>query len=167
MSRRDNALVRCRRCHLHDSLCVCALLPRLETRTRLYLLIHLFEARKPSNTGLLAAECLPNHRVVLRDHESDAAAGAQPLDLTADAERSIEREHLPLARARGILAGARGPAVRAALEEAFLLMVERTLWSRGLLSTEELTRPIPAGIQRHDPRRPHTVAEHRRAKVQP
>ena len=51
-------------------LCVCALIPRLETRTRLVLFIHRYEDRKSTNTGRLAAECLPNSEVIVRGHES-------------------------------------------------------------------------------------------------
>jgi DTW domain-containing protein YfiP len=53
-------------------LCVCDLLPspRIETRTRLVLIIHRFEDRKPTNTGRLAAECLASSVVVVRGHES-------------------------------------------------------------------------------------------------
>ncbi len=47
---------------------MCSLIPRIETRTRLLLVIHHFEARKPSNTGRLAAECFPNSAVVVRGH---------------------------------------------------------------------------------------------------
>ena len=53
---------------MHGSLCVCALIPRVVTRTRLLLVIHRFEARKPSNTGRLAAACLPNSEVIVRGH---------------------------------------------------------------------------------------------------
>lgn len=69
MSRRDNAQIRCPRCHLHASLCFCACIPRLTTRTRLVLVIHRFEQRKPTNTGLLAVECLENSEVWVRGHE--------------------------------------------------------------------------------------------------
>jgi DTW domain-containing protein YfiP len=197
----------------------------METRTRLLLLIHHFEARKPSNTGLLAAECLPNHRVMLRGREVDAASDerlelgdgtrplllypatdAIPLDDVAALDPADDRpvtlivpdgnwrqagkmrQRVPglrdvpcvvlppepgapttyrlrsephpqgmatmeaIARALGILEGTDGPRVRAALEEVFLVMVERTLWSRGLLPTEQLTRALPAGVTRHDPR---------------
>ena len=58
MSRRDNASARCAVCRLHATLCICALVPRLRTRTRLVLLVHYREARKPSNTGQLAARCV-------------------------------------------------------------------------------------------------------------
>jgi DTW domain-containing protein len=68
MSRRDNAHVRCSRCHLHQSLCLCALIPRLATRTRVVLVIHRVEQRKPTNTGLLAVECLQNSELWVRGH---------------------------------------------------------------------------------------------------
>jgi DTW domain-containing protein YfiP len=54
---------------MHLSLCVCTLIPRLVTRTRLLLVIHRAEDRKPTNTGRLAAECLVNSEVVVRGHE--------------------------------------------------------------------------------------------------
>ncbi|HUS28779.1 MAG TPA: tRNA-uridine aminocarboxypropyltransferase [Kofleriaceae bacterium] len=53
----------CASCRLHASLCICALVPRLHTRTRLVLLVTQSEARKPSNTGQLAARCLANSTV--------------------------------------------------------------------------------------------------------
>jgi len=85
MSRRANAESRCERCRLHASLCICSLVPRLETRTRLVLVIHRLEDRKPTNTGRLAAECLPGSLVLVRGHEStpgDAVSfppGTRPL----------------------------------------------------------------------------------------
>jgi len=63
MSRRDNVEARCPTCHMHATLCICDLVPRLEARTRLSLLVHYREARKPTNTGLLAARCLPGSEV--------------------------------------------------------------------------------------------------------
>ena len=68
MSRRDNADLRCPRCRMLGDLCVCALIPSppLETRTRLLLLVHYREERKPTNTGRLAAECLAGSRIVVR-----------------------------------------------------------------------------------------------------
>jgi DTW domain-containing protein YfiP len=72
VSRRDNAHNRCKRCRMLGGLCVCALLPspRIETRTRLVLIIHRYEDRKPTNTGRLAAECLANSETIVRGHES-------------------------------------------------------------------------------------------------
>jgi DTW domain-containing protein YfiP len=69
MTRRDNAHARCERCRVHRSLCFCAELPTLPSRTRLVLFLHRYEARKTTNTGSLAASCLPNSVVVIRGHE--------------------------------------------------------------------------------------------------
>ncbi|MGZ3438571.1 MAG: tRNA-uridine aminocarboxypropyltransferase [Polyangia bacterium] len=66
MSRRDNVEARCARCRMHESLCVCSLIPRIETRTRLVLVLHRDEVRKPTNSGQLAALCLPNSEVCVR-----------------------------------------------------------------------------------------------------
>jgi DTW domain-containing protein len=89
MSRRDNMRYRCGRCRMLGNLCVCPLMPspRLATRTRLVLVIHRFEDRKPTNTGRLAAECLANSEVIVRGHASAPTpplawdAGAMPLFL--------------------------------------------------------------------------------------
>jgi DTW domain-containing protein YfiP len=48
---------------MHVPLCICALMPSLSTASRLVLLIHRREARKPTNTGQLAARALLNHEV--------------------------------------------------------------------------------------------------------
>jgi DTW domain-containing protein YfiP len=45
-------------------LCLCAEIPRVETRTRLLLLQHLVEKRKKSNTGRLATLALVNSRLL-------------------------------------------------------------------------------------------------------
>jgi DTW domain-containing protein YfiP len=71
---------------MHRSLCICGLLPRLETRTRVVLLLHQLEAIKPTNTGLLAARCLTNSAVVYRGRAPDAPGGVGP-DLDAQAAR--------------------------------------------------------------------------------
>ena len=69
MSRRANTLLRCKRCRMLMPLCFCTEIPSLETRTRLILLIHRIESRKPTNTGKLAALCLANSEVVERGHQ--------------------------------------------------------------------------------------------------
>ena len=205
MSRRSNTDVRCDRCRMHDSLCVCSLIPRLETRTRLVLIIHRSEERKPTNSGQLAARCLPNSEV----HVRGVAGAAEPL-FSADPARQplllfphedavpitefvgaprpvtlvvpdgtwrqaskvprrmpgladvpwvtlphdapsiyrLRSEHHDgrmatleaIARALGILEGAH---VREALERLFRVMVERTLWLRGQLRSEDVSSAIP------------------------
>src|SRR5437763_3365703 len=66
LSPRAKPHLRCAACRMHRSLCICALLPRIETRTRLLFVVHQLEAVKPTNTGLVAARCLPNSAVVYR-----------------------------------------------------------------------------------------------------
>jgi DTW domain-containing protein YfiP len=211
VSRRNNVEARCRQCRLHQSLCMCALIPRVETRTRVALVIHRLEARKTTNTGRLATLCLPNSVVVERGHEHapstlapDLLLGAALLFPHPDAIplgaldpaprtlivpdgtwrqaskmrqrvaglRDIPCVSLPpdvpsayrlrseahphglatieaIARALGVLDGLE---VRRALERALQIMVERTLWARGLLQTDDVTGGIPAGVKRHDPR---------------
>jgi DTW domain-containing protein len=88
---------RCETCQLHVTLCICALVPRLQTRTRLTVMVHHREARKPTNTGQLAARCLQRSSVELvgqRDRliETPLVHQEEPLLLfpAADAE-PIER----------------------------------------------------------------------------
>jgi DTW domain-containing protein YfiP len=64
---------------MHATLCICALVPRLVTRTRLALLVHHREARKPTNTGQLAARCLARSSVaIIGERERDPAADGPP-----------------------------------------------------------------------------------------
>lgn len=65
MSRREHAAHRCGTCHLHRVLCVCAEIHPVTLATRVELLIHYREARKPTNTGQLLTTCLTNHRVTV------------------------------------------------------------------------------------------------------
>jgi DTW domain-containing protein YfiP len=87
VSRRSNTSLRCGRCRMHASLCVCDFIPTIHTRTRLVLVIHRVEARKPTNTGQLAAHCLTNSEIVVRGHEENptppfvAPSGSRPLFL--------------------------------------------------------------------------------------
>ena len=74
MSRRDNRANRCGLCLMHIGLCVCPLVPRIEARTRLVLVIHHTEIRKPTNTGHLGAACLVNSEVHVRGREGMPSA---------------------------------------------------------------------------------------------
>ena len=60
MSPRAPPRPRCPRCYLPAHLCLCAELPRVETRTRFLLLQHLLEMGKKSNTGRVATLALVN-----------------------------------------------------------------------------------------------------------
>jgi DTW domain-containing protein YfiP len=57
---------RCMRCRLIAADCLCDLIPRIETRTQLILILHQLEDYKPSNTGRLAHLCLPNSTLIIR-----------------------------------------------------------------------------------------------------
>ncbi len=64
MSSRVTPPPRCPRCNLPQQLCLCAELPRVETRTRILLVQHLMEIGKKSNTGRLAVQALVNARLL-------------------------------------------------------------------------------------------------------
>jgi len=89
MSRRDNP-DRCATCRMHRALCICALVPRLVTRTRLAVVVHHREAPKPTNTGQLAARCLARATVAIigqRDRPNERLAigdEVQPVVLFPD-----------------------------------------------------------------------------------
>lgn len=57
---------RCPRCKLHLELCICAQIPKISTATRLLLVIHAQEIAKPSNSGWLACDVLPNSEMRVR-----------------------------------------------------------------------------------------------------
>ena len=76
---------------------MCALIPRLVTRTRLLLIMHRYEDRKSTNTGRLASACLPNSEVLVRGH---ADAPTRALTFPADTQPLLLFPHddaLPLA----------------------------------------------------------------------
>jgi len=75
VSNRHKDAPRCERCYQLVQGCVCALIPHLHTRTRLLVILHAAEAKKPTNTGRLAALCTDNSRVLVR------GLAQQPLDL--------------------------------------------------------------------------------------
>ena len=60
---------------MHRSLCICGLLPRLATRTRVVLVLHQLELNKPTNTGLVAARCLENSAVAYRGRAPTGGPG--------------------------------------------------------------------------------------------
>lgn len=80
MSRRAKPDGRCGRCRMYERLCLCATIPRLETRTRLVLVIHRDETNKPTNSGLLAVSSLVNSEACVR-----GLHGGEPPALAFDA----------------------------------------------------------------------------------
>lgn len=59
-----NRANRCAQCLLPGHLCLCAELPRVETRTELLILQHVCERWQRSNTAVLAARALANSRLL-------------------------------------------------------------------------------------------------------
>lgn len=54
-----------------------------------------------------------------------------------------------IARAFGVL---EGPDVERVMDEVFRTMVDRTLWSRGVIGADQIFGGVPPGAVRHDPR---------------
>jgi DTW domain-containing protein YfiP len=79
LTRRAKPHLRCAECRMHRSLCICGLLPRIATRTRVVVVLHQREARKTTNTGALAARCLANSALVYRGRAPNGVT-ADPLD---------------------------------------------------------------------------------------
>lgn len=66
----------CLRCYLHKDRCICHLIPRLELKTKITLVIHHRELKLNTNTGRLALAALPNSEMRVRGKERT------PLDLS-------------------------------------------------------------------------------------
>lgn len=62
----------CRLCGASRVLCLCDVMPRIELRTKIFLLIHHRELRRNSNTGLLAVKALVNSEVRIRGEGREA-----------------------------------------------------------------------------------------------
>jgi DTW domain-containing protein len=228
---------------MHLTLCICALIEPLATRTRVVVLLHQLERDKPTNTGRLAARCLTNSLIVQSerwtgaDDDGSATLGkgpregpldpptpepppawrewaapgsetlllfphadARPLEDWRGASRPITLvvpdgtwrqakkarrriaglADLPcvtipaagpsayrlrhaarpnrlatieaIARALQILEGPTdGHEIQRRLDHIFRVMVDRTLWTNGRISTDAVTGGIPPGIRSHDP----------------
>jgi DTW domain-containing protein YfiP len=65
------ATQRCPVCDASRTLCMCAVLPRLDLRTKISLVIHHRELSRSSNTGLLALRALVNCELRVRGESRD------------------------------------------------------------------------------------------------
>ncbi|MFP2924084.1 tRNA-uridine aminocarboxypropyltransferase [Pyxidicoccus sp. 3LG] len=72
MSPRLSLRPRCDRCFLASHLCLCAEIPRVETRTRFLLVQHVMELGKKSNTGRVASLALENSRLLIHGSPVEA-----------------------------------------------------------------------------------------------
>lgn len=80
---------RCAQCRLLLRDCLCDLLPRVETRTRVVVVLHQLEDHKTSNTGRLAHRCLPNSEIVIRGDPERA----RHTHLARQALRDVQGDH--------------------------------------------------------------------------
>jgi len=54
----------CVLCYQRREICICPIIPKVQTRTKFLILRHVQEANRPSNTGRLVALAMPNARIV-------------------------------------------------------------------------------------------------------
>ncbi len=66
----------CLKCFLNSSLCICSLLPALDLKTKISLIIHAKELKRTTNSGRLALHCLKNSEMRIRGDSKS------PLDLS-------------------------------------------------------------------------------------
>lgn len=69
MGTRSKQSERCRRCRMHEQLCICRSIPRYELATRLVLVMHRREVGKLTATGPLALEALVNSELRIHGHQ--------------------------------------------------------------------------------------------------
>ena len=138
MSRHQKPHLRCRECRMHLSLCICALLPRIETRTRVVLIIHQLEWLKPTNTGAVAARCLPNSAVVYRGRPPEAGGASMDGDVSALSPAGAQRLLLFPHASATPLADWRGGT------EPITLLVPDGTWRQAARTTTKLTAQLGA-----------------------
>jgi DTW domain-containing protein YfiP len=66
----------CLECFLHKNLCICSIIPSLQTRTKVVLIIHAKELKRTTNTGRLALKALQNSEMRVRGQSQE------PVDLS-------------------------------------------------------------------------------------
>lgn len=63
-NRLPNHNTHCFRCYQRREICLCPIIPSVETSVEFLILRHIYEAEKPSNTGRLAALALTNSKLI-------------------------------------------------------------------------------------------------------
>lgn len=66
----------CLECYLHKDNCMCHLIPQFTLKTKIALVVHAKELKRPTNTGRLAVKALTNSVMKIRGNVKE------PLDLT-------------------------------------------------------------------------------------
>lgn len=131
----SHSKIRCPHCLLHEELCLCGEVRRLDTRSRVVLLMHAQERFKPTNTGRLALLCLPNSEVRYRGLEDGT-----PLDLGGLMDDSFETWMLHLSDKSEELT----PELAARTEKPVRLLVPDGTWSQASRLGSKLARELGA-----------------------
>jgi DTW domain-containing protein YfiP len=71
MGTRSKRSERCPQCRLHTRLCICSAIPRFDLATRLILVMHRREWKKPTATGPLALAVLANSELRLQGYREE------------------------------------------------------------------------------------------------
>src|ERR671915_2445152 len=72
MKRQSQPNERCESCGVSAAACLCDVVPRIEVRTKVCLVIHHRELSRSSNTGLLALRALVNSEMRIRGEGREA-----------------------------------------------------------------------------------------------
>jgi DTW domain-containing protein YfiP len=62
----------CLGCYLHKEICICALIPTLDLKTKITLVVHAKELKRTTNTGRLALKALVNSEMLVRGESREA-----------------------------------------------------------------------------------------------
>jgi DTW domain-containing protein len=157
---------RCAGCFLKPALCMCALLPRVVTRTRVVVVMHGLEHVKSTNTGRLLHRCLPNSDLVLYGNDRPPlpprpwpeghtpvvlfpVAGAQPVSDFVDVARAGELALVVLdanwrqaARLRKRFASQKIPFAAAPSSEPTLYRLRKEPHEGGVSTFEAVARSL-------------------------
>ncbi len=76
----------CPVCYMHPERCICDLIPKLDLKTRLCLVVHYRELRRTTNTGSLAVRALANSEMRVRGEDR---AGMDLSDLLNGEYRTV------------------------------------------------------------------------------
>ncbi|MBC7464779.1 MAG: DTW domain-containing protein [Bdellovibrio sp.] len=72
LDRKRKTKAPCPVCFLHTELCICSLIPKLDLKTKVVLVIHTKELKRTTNTGRLAMHSLVNSEMRVRGLSHDA-----------------------------------------------------------------------------------------------
>ena len=70
LSQKISAGLICETCFFAPDICLCHLIPKLDIKTKISLIIHKNEMNRSSNTGRLALQALPHSELKIRGHKT-------------------------------------------------------------------------------------------------